>query len=309
MRSPKPLKKNDTIGIIAPASPVKDIKIEDIKYELNKLGYQVKIGRSCYLSYKGYLSGIDEMRALDLERMFLDKDVDVVWCIRGGYGCGRILDLIDFTIIRDHPKLLIGFSDITALHICINQMCDLATNHGIMLSSIKKWDEFTYKSIMNSLTFEEELIIENPPGEMLISLNPGCCEGIITGGNLSLLTSSLGTKYEIDTKEKILFIEEIGEYTYKIDKMLNHLYLAKKFDDCIGIIFGDFKDCKPAYKNDEDILGILKEIAYKVDKPTLYNLKCGHCRPMVSLPLGEYSVLDCDKSIVKIQKNKDRNLS
>lgn len=305
MKYPKPLKKGDTIGLIAPAGPLRNIKIEEIKYEFNKLGYNVKIGRSCYLSYKGFLSGKDEERALDLERMFLDKDVDAIICIRGGYGCARILDLIDFTIIRDHPKIFVGFSDVTALHIAINQLCDLSTYHGIMAASIKEWDDFTYSSLIKALNFEEELIIENPRNESLISLYGGCCEGVITGGNLSIIVSSLGTKYEIDTKNKILFIEEIGEYTYKLDKMLNHLQMAGKFNDCSGIIFGEFTNCKKAFKNDEEILNILQEIVIKNKKPTIYNLKSGHCIPMVTIPLNMNCCLDCNKNEIKIIKNKN----
>lgn len=302
MEYTKALQKGNTIGLIAPAGPLRNIKIEEIKYELNKLGYNVKIGKSCYLSYKGYLSGRDEDRALDVERMFLDKDVDAIICVRGGYGCARILDLIDFTIIKDHPKIFIGFSDVTALHIAINQLSSLVTYHGIMAGSIKKWDEFTYNSLIKVLNFEKELIIENPTNEKLISLYNGCCEGIITGGNLSILVSTLGTKYEIDTKNKILFIEEIGEYTYKIDKMLNHLQMAGKFNDCKGIIFGEFTNCKKAFHNDEEILNILKETAMKNRKPTIYNLKSGHCMPMVTIPLNMNTYLDCNKNKIKIIK-------
>lgn len=302
MKYPKALEKGDTIGLIAPAGPLRDIKIEEIKYELNRLGYKVKIGKSCYLSYKGYLSGKDEERALDLERMFLDKDVDAIICIRGGYGCARILDLIDFTIIRDNPKIFVGFSDITALHIAINQISNLATYHGIMAASIKKWDDFTYNSLIKVLSFKEELIIENPPNEKLISLYGGCCEGLIAGGNLSIIVSTLGTKYEINTKNKILFIEEIGEYTYKVDKMLNHLQMAEKFNDCNGIIFGEFTNCKKAFQNDEEILDILKEVATKNKKPTIYNLKSGHCIPMVTVPLNMSCYLNCNENQIKIIK-------
>ena len=270
MKYPKSLNKNDTIGLIAPSGPLRNIKIEEIKYELNKLGYKVKIGRSCYLSYKGYLSGTDEERALDLERMFLDKNVKAIICIRGGYGAARILDLIDFDIIKDNPKIFVGFSDITILHIAINQLCDLATFHGIMAASIKKWDYFTYRSLITALNFKNELIIKNPYEDKLISLYDGECEGEIIGGNLSLITSTLGTKYEIDTKDKILFIEEIGEFT----------------------------DCKKAFSNDEDVFNILKEIAVNNKKPTIGNLKSGHCIPMVSLPLGMNCCMNsCDKEI------------
>lgn len=303
MKYPKSLVKKSTIGLIAPAGPLRDIKIEDIKYELNIRGYNVKIGKSCYLNYKGYLSGTDKERALDLERMFLDKDVDAIMCVRGGYGCARILDLIDFNIIRDNPKIFLGFSDITALHIAINQLSDLATYHGIMAASIKKWDEFTYDSLLRALNFNKELIIENPNNERLKSLYGGCCEGVIIGGNLSLIVSTLGTKYEIDTKNKILFIEEIGEYTYKVDKMLNHLQMSGKFKDCNGIVFGEFTNCKKAFNNDEDILNILKEIAIENKKPTMYNLKSGHCIPMVTLPLNINCQLNCDINEIKIIKN------
>ena len=303
MKYPKPLEKGNTIGLIAPAGPLRGIKVEEIKYELNRLGYKVKIGKSCYLSYKGYLSGSDKDRAIDLERMFLDKDVDAIICIRGGYGCARILDLIDFNIIRDNPKIFVGFSDITALHIAINQLSNLATYHGIMAASIKEWDYFTYNSLIKALNFKDELIIENPCDEKLISLYNGCCEGITTGGNLSLIVSTLGTKYEINTKNKILLIEEIGEYTYKVDKMLNHLQMAGKFNDCNGIIFGEFTDCKKAFQSDEEVLNILKEIAIKNKKPTIYNLKSGHCIPMVTIPLNMNCYLDCNENKIKIIKN------
>ena len=300
MKCPKFLAKRDTIGLIAPSGPLRNIKIEEIKYELNKLGYEVKIGKSCYLSYKGYLSGRDEDRALDLEKMFLDKDVDAIMCVRGGYGCARILDLIDFTIIRDNPKIFIGFSDITALHIAINQICDLVTYHGIMAASIKKWDYFTYSSLINALNFKDELILKNPCNEKLISIYDGSCEGKLIGGNLSLIVSTLGTKYEIDTKDKILFIEEIGEFTYKIDRMLNHLQMAGKFKDCKGIIFGEFTDCNKAFDNDDEILNLFQEIAIKNKKPTICNLKSGHCIPMVSIPLNMICQMNSVNEEIKI---------
>ncbi len=302
MRYQKSLQKRDTIGLIAPAGPLRNIKVEEIKSELNKLGYNVKIGRSCYLSHKGYLSGTDEDRALDLEMMFLDDEIDAIICVRGGYGCIRILDLINFDIIRNNPKIFVGFSDITALHITINQLANVGTYHGIMAGSIKTWDEFTYTSLIEALSFKDELIIKNPINDNLICLYEGKCEGIIVGGNLSLIVSTLGTKYEIDTKNKILFIEEIGEFTYKIDKMLNHLKMAGKFDDCVGIIFGEFTNCNCAFKNDEKVLGILKEVVRENKKPSICNLKSGHCIPMVTLPLNMNCMMDSTKGEIKIIK-------
>lgn len=303
MNYAKALKKGNTIGIIAPSGPNRNIKIEKVKYNLNKLGYQVKVGKTCYLKYKGYLAGKDEVRALDLERMFLDNDVDAIMCMRGGYGAMRMLDFIDFSIIRDNPKIFIGFSDITAIHICINQISNLITYHGIMPLNIEKWDEFSITSLLNTLNFDKELIVKNPINHDIKSLTDGCSEGILTGGNLSLIISTLGTKYEIDTKDKILFIEEIGEYTYKIDRMINQLYMANKFRDCRGVVFGDFANCKLAFEEDESIINILREITQKIERPVLYNVKSGHCIPMVTLPLGAYCKIDCNNNTIKFIKN------
>ncbi|GAA0715029.1 LD-carboxypeptidase [Paraclostridium ghonii] len=306
MKFPKNLKKGDTIGIIAPASPYKAKSKDSLNYELYKIrekiesfGYKVKMGNTCYLSYKGYLAGDDDKRVKDIEDMFKDKDVDGILCLRGGYGTPRILDKINYDIIKENPKVFIGYSDITALHIAFNQICDLVTYHGIMASTSPNWHEFTYNSFKNMIDMKESLNIENPPEEELYTLVGGIAEGIITGGNLSLITSAMGTKYEIDTKGKILFIEEVGEPTYKIDRMLKQLELGGKFEDCIGIIFGDFKDCNKEDDDDYELYDLLLDTIKDYNKPCVYNLQSGHCNPMISIPLGVNCKLDAtNKSII-----------
>lgn len=299
MKGVKSLKIGDTIGILAPAGPAKG-DLETIYKSIVHYGYRVKIGVSCYLSYNGYLAGPDEIRAYEIESMFLDNEIDAIMCLRGGYGTTRILDLIDYDIIKNNPKIFIGFSDITALHIVFNQQCNLVTYHGIMAQSSPQWDKFSYTSLINALNFQNKLIINNPKDKNMYTLKDGAARGKIVGGNLSLIIASLGTKYEIDTKDKILFIEEVGEYTYRVDRMLTHLYHAGKFNDCCGIIFGDFKDCRKSNSEDISLYKLLKEISIKCNKPSIYNLKSGHCMPMVTLPLGMECYMDASKKEIQI---------
>ena len=302
MNVPKSLLKGDTIGIVAPASNLRNYTIKEVKEKLESYGYKVKIGKSCSLKYRGYLAGEDKIRALDLESMFLDKDVDAIMCLRGGYGCSRILNLINYDIIRNNPKIFLGFSDITALHIVFNQNCNLITYHGLMANRCIEWDEFSYKSMIEALNFKDELYIENSREVKMESLYRGIAEGEVIGGNLTLIVSSLGTEYEIDTKGKILFIEEVGEYIYRIDRLFTQLSLSGKFKDCRGIIFGDFSDCRKSNEDDFDIYDLQKEIALKYKKPAVYNLNAGHCMPMVTIPLGMNCILNANECSIKFKK-------
>ncbi|MGL4913947.1 MAG: S66 peptidase family protein [Romboutsia sp.] len=302
MNIPKTLKVGDTIGLIAPSGPLRKGNIEQVKNAIQSYGYNVKIGESCYLKYKGYLAGDDDTRASDIEKMFLDKSVDAIMCLRGGYGTSRLLDKIDYNIIFQNPKIFIGFSDITGLHIVFNQICNLSTYHGIMAYTAPKWDDFTYASLLNALNFEDELVIENPMKEKIYTIYHGKSEGILIGGNLSLIISTLGTSYEIDTRNKILFIEEVGEYIYRIDRMLMHLYHAGKLDDCNGIIYGDFNDCRKFNDDDNEMIELLQEISEKVNKPAIYNLQAGHCMPMLTLPLGVKCSMDATNQRVKFMR-------
>lgn len=306
---PKQLKQGDTIGIIAPSSPYRAknkkeliIDLDVVKKTIESFGYKVKMGETCYLSYKGYLAGTDYERVSDLENMFLDNEVDGILCLRGGYGTPRILDKINYEIIKNNPKVFIGYSDITALHIVFNQKCDLVTYHGIMASTSPQWNKFTYNSFMNMINMDEELIIENPQNEGLYTFVNGKTNGIIVGGNLSLIVTTLGTEYEIDTKDKILFIEEVGEHIYRIDRMLTQLELAGKLSDCRGIIFGDFENCTKERDNDYELEDLLYDIVKKYNKPCVYNLQSGHCEPMISIPLGLNCHLDATNRIIKFKK-------
>lgn len=296
---PKRLKKGDTIAVVAPSGPLRENSLEDLEKLLIDKGYRVKIYESCNLRYRGYLCGEDEFRARDLQDAFEDNNIDAIICLRGGYGAGRILDLIDFDKIKENPKIFMGLSDITILHIAINQICQLVTYHGPVLNKFATMNDYTERSMIDNLTTYKDIEFENPEGEEILSFWGGKCEGEIVGGNLSLITTSLGTQYEIDTKDKILFIEETCEYVYNVDRMLNHLDMAGKFKDCKGIIFGDFNQCKKARDDDWTVEEVLKDIAEKYKKPTIYNLQSGHCEFVGTIPLGAMCYLDADKKTVK----------
>lgn len=297
MIRPKPLNKGDTVAIIAPASPADKNLIDSCINSLENLGLNVVVGKSCTSEY-GFLSGTDDIRANDINSMFANKSINGIFAIRGGYGCARLLNLIDFNLIKKNPKVFIGYSDITALHIAINQKSKLITYHGPMVSTelIKGLDEYSF-NYYNKFLFCNDNMIElcNPIENPIKTINPGVAEGKLIGGNLSLICSSLGTKYEINTKNKILFLEEVGEVPYKVDRMLTHLKQSGKLKDANGIILGDFTDCvAPKDKKSLSLDDIFNEIILPLKKPTIYNLACGHCLPTLTLPLGAKIRLDAN---------------
>ena len=296
------MRKGSTIGIVAPAGPLKNSTLKEISDALNKLGYKVVFSNSCYSSYKGYLSARDYDRAKDIEQMFLNDNVDCILCLRGGYGTMRILDKIDYSIVMNNPKPFIGFSDITALHIAFKQKANLDTYHGIMAHTSATWDDFSLKSLIDAINFEEDLYLKNPNDIPFKTLFNGICEGELVGGNLALIASTLGTEYEIDTKGKILFLEDIGESIYRLDRMFTQLLLAGKFNDCVGIILGDFADCEKSSEEDFSLLELFQDRLEKLNKPCLFNIQSGHCTPMITLPLGKICVLDATNKTIKIKQ-------
>ncbi len=290
MIKPRPLKYGDTIGVIAPSSPCyEQDKIENGVSTLEKMGFRVRLGRSC-LSRYGYLAGQDDIRAYDINSMFRDKNIDGIICLRGGYGTPRILDKIDYEMITNNPKAYIGYSDITATHIAINQLSRLVTFHGPMVATemAEDFDDFSSQSLMGFIMGKENSkALRNPEGEKICCFYKGQCEGELIGGNLSLICAAIGTHYEIDTRGKILFLEDIEEEPYSVDRMLTQLNLAGKLEDCEGIILGDWKDCVPEKPNRSLTLWqVFKSIISPLKKPTIYNLMAGHCKPQITLPIG-----------------------
>ena len=308
----KKLKFGDTIGLIGPSGTVREAGAVDqaIAY-MKELGFRVKVGESAHAKY-GYLSGTDEVRARDINAMFADPQVDAIVCTRGGYGTMRLLDLLDYDVIRANPKVFVGFSDITALHIALLEKCGLATFHGPMATRWKPefTDGFTQHAFFGAVMSAQPLgELRNAPGyHARATVNPGKAEGLLVGGNLSLIAGTIGTPYELDTRGRILFIEEIGERTYCVDRMLTQLRLAGKFDDCAGVVFGDFNDCPVEYPEFGLTLEeVIRDIAAPCGKPIFTGLQAGHVSPKLTLPLGTRCRMDADSCTLEILESAVRD--
>lgn len=289
------LRPGDTIGILAPGS------CDDIKdyakaiRDLEKMGYKVKIGDSCNSQY-GYFAGTDASRAAELNKFFADDEIKAILCMRGGYGTTRILDKLDYEMIARHPKQIIGYSDITALHVALGERSNLSTIHGPMLRSFPKGFE---KSDEQADVFLRGLKGELYPGDLpmpqgrkLETVFPGEAEGIIMGGNLTLLTSMLGTPYELKGDGILLLIEDVDEVTYCIDRMLWQLWDSGLLSRVDGILVGDMTGAEAKWEEgDFHLEEVLDHYARLAGKPMIKGLPVGHGKDNVYLPLGIHAVM------------------
>lgn len=303
MYCPKPLFPGARVALVAPASAVPEEKLQRAIDYVVSLGLEPVLYPSCYFANRdGYLAASDAQRAKDLNDAFSDASIDGIWCIRGGYGGHRILPLLDTDMIRKNPKWFGGYSDVTALHTCFNQVCGFETYHCTMPSTEPYPDEYTLnwlkKAMFGGLSGE----LTAPEGESPKVLVGGTAKGILCGGNLSLLAASLGTPWEIDTRDKILFLEDIGEKTYRVDSMLTQLRNAGKFWDCAGIILGAWTDCPPEYPEKTLLLPeIFNQLIVPAGKPCITDVACGHVLPTLSLALGRVCTLDADHCTIVLE--------
>ncbi len=296
----KKLEFGDTIGIISPASPEKPEAIKNGIEFLKNLGFKIREGAHLYDRW-GYLAGSDKERAQDLMDMFMDKDVDMLLCIRGGYGSMRILPLLDYEIIKNNPKIFMGFSDITALLNVFADRCGLVTFHGPMGSSNISDEETLKNFLFTIMKASPPYGIEAPPGIPLQSEVPGTAEGILAGGNMSLISCTLGTPYEINFKDKILFLEDVNEEPYAIDRILTQLLLAGKLQQCRGFILGQFKGCSlQHYERSLTLEEVFRDRIYSLNKPTVSNFQSGHSYPKLTLPIGAKAKIDCNITSIEI---------
>jgi muramoyltetrapeptide carboxypeptidase len=236
--------------------------------------------------------------------MFADPEVAAIVCLKGGYGAMRILDALDCGLAARNPKILVGYSDITALHLALNQRAGLPTFHGPMglSAALLEGDPASTSSWLAALTGTAPGRLENPPGRPpLWALAGGMARGPITGGNLSVIAATLGTPYELDARGKLLFLEDIDERPYRVDRMLTQLRLAGKFRDCAGIVLGDWNNCvaDPGERSLE-LLEVFREVLVPAGKPILAGLQAGHCQPMLTFPLGVEAVLDADAGTLEL---------
>ena len=294
---PKRLYPGDTIGVIAPAGPADlDLSMAGVSW-LGEQGFRVRLGINVQQKL-GYLAGTDAERAADINAMFASSDIDGIVCLRGGYGTMRLLDLVDYECIRTRPKVFVGYSDITALHLSIGQRTGLVTFHGPMVASDmgKGLSDYTWDYFSRAITNSNPLgAITNPlnllPPQFIVQ---GEAQGNLIGGNLSLIVSTLGTPFEIDTRGKILCLEEVTEAPYRIDRMLTQLLLAGKLQDAAGVVVAVCADCDTDDPTSFTLEEVLQNRLGGLNKPVLYNLHFGHTKEKATLPLGVMARLGTD---------------
>ena len=301
MIRPDRLKKGDTIGVVAPAGPPDSEKLMQAIPFFEKMGLRVELGKNIK-EVRGYLAGTDEQRLEDFHAMIADKKVKAIIFARGGYGTGRLVDQIDYDLIKRNPKIIWGYSDITYFHTAIRQKTDLITFHGPMLASDIAKDEFDeFTAQLFQQLFEPTHLSYCERITPLKEYAPGIAQGQLVGGNLSLLVSTLGTPYEIDTKDKIVLLEDIGEEPYRIDSMLNQLKLAGKLSDAAGIIIGDFAEAKSTLKLSLTMEQVFKDYFMDFIGPVISGFKIGHCLPNFSVPLGSTAKLSTKDKTLEIE--------
>ncbi len=298
--SPKRLRAGDTIGIVAPASPPNQESLTRSFAFLESLGLKWKLGKHVK-DVNGYLAGTDEDRLADLEEMFADPEIAGILCAGGGYGSARYAERLDYQLIQENPKVFWGFSDITYLHTAIANYTDLITFHGPMLASCVGKETFHELSAkMFHQLFEPMELHYSEAISPLETLSPGFASGELTGGNLSLLASSIGTKFEVNTKGKLLLIEDVGEEPYRVDNLMNQLRLAGKFSDAAGIIIGDFAKAEPKKEISLTLDEVFLHYTADLGKPVVSGFKIGHCEPHFAIPLGADARLDGDQKTLTI---------
>ncbi|MFQ6677082.1 MAG: LD-carboxypeptidase [Fidelibacterota bacterium] len=308
---PNHLTPGDTIMFIAPSGSLDSTRMALAKKRLENRGYITIQSTDLFRSW-GYLGGSDERRAHEIMDAFQNQSVKAIFPGTGGYGTTRILDMLDYNVIKNNPKILIGFSDITGLHLAIHKKTGLITFHSPNpMYGLGNKDNL---SPISDTYFWRAIEQVNPEGytidlasfglkDSVIILHPGVGTGQLIGGNLSLICTLMGTPYEIDTDGKILFIEDIGEAPYRIDRYLSQLKLGGKFDHLQGVILGKFTRRSDEPPDDPDsfkMMEVLKQYFSDMEKPVLANFPIGHYKYNVTLPIGTHAQLDADKKLIRI---------
>jgi muramoyltetrapeptide carboxypeptidase len=289
---PPRLKRGDKIGVISPAGPVNESDLQPGLKILRSSGFEVHLGPHVYSS-GAYLAGDDEVRLRDLHNMFRDPEIDAVFCARGGYGSPRLLDMIDYDLIKENPKIFVGYSDITALLMAVHGKTGLITFHGPMVRELPKNKSRNWGNLLRLLSSSQSLKLSLTEKTALV---PGKAKGPLIGGNLSLICNLLGTPFLPSLGGCILFIEERKEPIYRLDRMLNQLALSGELKRLSGLIAGQFEGCGDTAA----IYGLLIEIVSDLEIPLATGLPVGHGPENIALPLGAVAVLDTNQMTLSI---------
>ncbi len=311
---PPRLRPGDTVGLISPSTPVTDPDLlQKAARTIEHFGWKVKWGRGVGRK-SGYFGSPIEERVEDLHTMFRDPSVNAVFAIRGGYGSSQILDRIDYGLIRRNPKVFVGYSDITAMHLAIHQQTGLVTFHSPV--PLSPFTDYSRKSFLRAISVSGPIGRQGNPPESdqlrpthtLRTILPGKATGRLVGGNLTLISTLMGTPYEIDSRGAILFLEDVGEEPYRIDRMLTQLRLAGKLEAAAGIIFGECVDCgpsdyKPFVSAGFSLGEVLDATLGNLRIPVLFGLTIGHTSDQMTLPMGVSAQLDADGGSIEITES------
>ncbi len=293
---PYKLARREKVGIISPAGPVKREELEKGLLILEELGFYTKLGLNIYaLSQHNYMAGDDKQRVHDIHQMFMDKEIKAIICSRGGYGSLRLLEHIDYEAIGKNPKILVGYSDITAIIMAIYKKIGLITFHGPMLRDFPRLSSVDIEGLIKMLTGKIDRISIKDP----ISIVSGKGKGVLLGGNLSMICHLIGTPFMPLEKEIILFVEDVNEPYYKIDRMLTHLKISGFLKHISGLIMGSFEKC-----GRRDIIEqIVFERVSDMGFPVISGFPIGHGKRNITLPVGIKVELDVDKKeIIFLEK-------
>lgn len=307
---PKRLRAGETVAIVAPAgNAYEDDDIYFATEIVESLGYKAVRGKYVF-ERNQYLSGTDEQRAEDVNTMFARDDVAAILCLRGGYGTPRMLPYLDYDLIASNPKILCGYSDITGILLGVYKKTGLVGFHGpIALQTYSDYTLHEFEKVL--VTPQSSTVIAAPPpfesgkGQLdrdnrLVTIRKGTARGRLIGGNLSLVATLMGTEFEPDFRDRIVFLEDVGEAAYRIDRMLTQLLLSGKLQQAAGIAFGKFTDVTKASGNSYSIAEILKDRCGSLGVPVLSGLMIGHVKDQTTVPIGIEAELDADKQSLRL---------
>jgi muramoyltetrapeptide carboxypeptidase len=291
---PKALKKGDTIGVVAPASNIRKDLLDQGCRELESLGFKVYFKPDIASSFR-YFSGTRERRLGEFLEMLRSPDIHAIFCARGGYGSGQLIPHINEDLIRENAKIVSGSSDITIL-LNFMERCGVVSFHGPMVATAIREGESGYdRSVLLDMLQRKQAV--RFPTDGTTVLRPGRAEGRLVGGCLSLVVATLGTNYEIDTQEAILFLEDLDTKPYQIDRMITHLKQAGKLDAVRGVVFGEMLNCAQTATQGYTLQEVLLDLLDQFQFPILFGFPTGHTsRPNVIVPVGVRARLDLTSS-------------
>ena len=297
---PKKLQAGDTIGLCASAGALRrEAEISEFSTILQEMGFKVKVGPNV-LKKHGYFAGTDEERASDFMDFIEDTEVNAIFFLRGGWGTARLINLLDYSKIKDNPKIIMGFSDVTTLLNSISKTCNLVTFHGP--SGNSSWNAYTRDYIKRVLVNGELVTYKNKKGdESITTYSPGTATGTLLGGNLSVVTTLIGTPQEPNWMGSILFLEDVMEEPYSIDRMLTHLKNAQVLEKVNGVILGNFRKCFAEEPNRSFTLEeVFLQHFSNCGKPVYYGAQIGHTVNKYTIPVGVKATMDAEVGTLQL---------